>query len=83
MDEATSQIDADIEARIQNLISESRSGQTKLIIAHRLSNVRDADEIIVIHKGEIAETGTHESLLEKKGIYYTLHNFQKEVKKAS
>lgn len=83
MDEATSQIDAEIEAKIQKKIKETDPAQSKLIIAHRLSNVRDADMIIVIHKGEITETGTHESLLQKKGIYFTLHNYQKEVKKAS
>ncbi len=83
MDEATSLLDAEIEGKIQDIIRSSDTSQTKLIIAHRLSNVRDADKIIVIHKGEIAETGTHEGLLRNKGIYYTLHNFQKEVKKAS
>lgn len=83
MDEATSLIDAEIEGKVQDMIRNTDPSQTKLIIAHRLSNVRDADRIIVIHKGEIAETGSHETLLRKKGIYYTLHNFQKEVKKAS
>lgn len=83
MDEATSNIDAGIEAKIQKLVRESSPDQSKLIIAHRLSNVRYADKIIVIHRGEIAESGTHDELLEKKGIYHTLHNFQKEVKKAS
>lgn len=83
MDEATSQIDAAIEKKIQHMINDKKYDQTRLIIAHRLSNVRDADLIIVIHRGEIAESGSHDELLKKKGIYHTLHNFQKEIKKAS
>jgi ABC-type multidrug transport system fused ATPase/permease subunit len=82
LDEATSHIDADIEKNIQDSIKHSRN-RTRLIIAHRLSNVRGADKILVIHKGEINESGTHYELLEKKGIYNTLHNFQKEIQKVS
>lgn len=83
MDEATSHIDADIEKNIQNIIRSSVSSESKLIIAHRLSNVRSANKIIVIHKGKIVESGKHYDLLKKKGIYANLHNFQKEVEKAS
>ncbi len=82
LDEATSHIDADIEKNIQDSIQQSRN-RTRLIIAHRLSNVRGADKILVIHKGEINESGNHYELLEKKGIYNTLHNFQKEIQKVS
>ena len=82
MDEATSHIDAEIERNIQRSIKDYGK-KTKIIIAHRLSNVRGADRIIVIHKGEIVESGTHYELLEKKGIYFTLHSFQKEIKKVS
>ena len=82
MDEATSCIDAEIERNIQKSIKDYAK-KTKLIIAHRLSNVRGADRIIVIHKGEIVETGTHRDLLENKGIYYTLSKFQKEIQKVS
>ena len=82
MDEATSHIDAEIERKIQRSIKDYGK-KPKLIIAHRLSNVRSADRIIVIHKGEIVETGTHYDLLSNKGIYYTLHNFQKEIQKVS
>lgn len=79
LDEATSNIDANIEKRIQETIRENGSGLTTLIIAHRLSNVREADRILVIHKGEISESGTHSSLLDQKGIYYNLYNLQNEI----
>ena len=82
MDEATSHIDAEIERKIQHSVSDYGK-KTKMIIAHRLSNVRGADRILVIHRGEIVETGTHYELLEKKGIYHTLHNFQQEIQKVS
>ena len=82
LDEATSHIDADIEKNIQDSIKQSKN-RTRLIIAHRLSNVRGADKILVIHKGEINESGNHYELLEKRGIYHTLHNFQKEIQKVS
>ncbi len=83
MDEATSHIDAVIEQSIQKKIKEKDPSQSKLIIAHRLSNVVEADNIIVLHKGKIAEEGKHHNLLKKKEIYYTLYNLQKEVEKAN
>lgn len=83
LDEATSHIDAEIERNIQRAIKEKSSAQAKLIIAHRLSNIRGADKIMVIHKGEIVEVGTHYDLLKNRGIYNTLHNFQKEVQRVS
>ena len=79
LDEATSNIDANIEKRIQETIKNNKNETTTLIIAHRLSNVREADRILVIHKGEISESGTHDSLLEKKGIYFNLYNLQNEI----
>ncbi len=82
LDEATSHVDAKIEKNIQDFIRHSQN-RTRLIIAHRLSNVKGADKILVIHKGEINESGNHYELLEKKGIYFTLHNFQKEIQKVS
>ena len=82
LDEATSHIDADIEKNIQDSLRKSEN-RTRLIIAHRLSNVRGADKILVIHNGEINESGNHYELLEKNGIYHTLHNFQKEIQKVS
>ncbi len=80
LDEATSNIDANIEKRIQETIRNNSGETTTIIIAHRLSNVREADRILVIHKGEISESGTHSSLLEKKGIYFNLYNLQNEIR---
>ena len=79
LDEATSNIDGNIEKRIQETIKNNKNETTTLIIAHRLSNVKEADRILVIHKGEISESGTHDSLLEKKGIYFNLYNLQNEI----
>jgi len=83
LDEATSNIDANIEKRIQETIRKNDNGTTTLIIAHRLSNVREADRILVIHKGEITESGTHASLLAEKGIYFNLYNLQNEIRRFS
>lgn len=83
LDEATSNIDARIERNIQKALRNEARDQTTLIIAHRLSNVRHADRIMVIHKGEISETGTHSSLLSKKGIYYNLYELQNEIQRFS
>ena len=83
LDEATSNIDARIERNIQKALRNEARDQTTLIIAHRLSNVRHADRIMVIHKGEISETGTHSSLLSKKGIYYNLYELQNEIHRFS
>ncbi len=83
LDEATSNIDARIERNIQRALRNEARDQTTLIIAHRLSNVRHADRIMVIHKGEVSETGTHEGLLERKGIYYNLYKLQNEIHRFS
>ncbi len=83
LDEATSNIDARIERNIQKALKNETRDQTTLIIAHRLSNVRHADRIMVIHKGEISEIGTHASLLERKGIYYSLYRLQSEIHRFS
>jgi len=80
LDEATSNIDANIEKRVQETIKHTGHDTTTLIIAHRLSNVREADRILVIHKGEISESGTHSTLLAKKGIYFNLYNLQNEIR---
>ncbi|NIU87442.1 MAG: ATP-binding cassette domain-containing protein [Nitrosopumilaceae archaeon] len=80
LDEATSNIDANIEKRIQETIKNNSSETTTLIIAHRLSNVREVDRIMVIHKGEISESGTHSALIAKKGIYFNLYNLQNEIR---
>lgn len=75
-DEATSALDSSTEKEIQKNLQEISKGITTLIIAHRLSTVTHADQIIVLNKGEIAERGTHNELLEKNGIYAQLWNKQ-------
>lgn len=72
LDEATSQIDAESEARITAAINEARAGRTTLIIAHRLSTVVDCDNIVVLNDGQIVDQGTHEQLLGRCAIYQTL-----------
>lgn len=79
LDEATSHVDAELESDIQRIVSNGSAGRSTLIIAHRLSNVRQADRIIVMHKGEIYEEGTHEELLQRRGIYYNLYRLQSEM----
>ncbi len=76
LDEATSSVDTRTEMRIQSAMVKLMENRTSLIIAHRLSTIRDADKIIVIDNGTIAESGNHEELLEKKGCYYNLYNNQ-------
>lgn len=69
LDEATASVDADNESYIQQAISELVQGKTLLVIAHRLNTIRGADQILVISDGEIAQRGTHQSLMEEGGIY--------------
>ena len=69
LDEATASVDADNESYIQQAISELVKGKTLLVIAHRLNTVRSADQILVISEGEIAQRGTHQSMMEEDGIY--------------
>jgi ATP-binding cassette, subfamily B, bacterial MsbA len=78
-DEATSSLDTESERLVQDAINHVMQNRTSLVIAHRLSTVRHANEIIVLQKGEIAERGTHEELLAKAGIYKRLIDMQ-EVK---
>jgi len=76
MDEATSSIDAYTELLIQKAMDKILQGRTAIVIAHRLSTVRNADKIIVIENGRIAETGKHNELLKKGGLYKKLYEMQ-------
>lgn len=75
MDEATSHLDGETEERIQGTIRENAGAQTRLVITHKLSTLKNVDNVIVIHKGVVVEQGTHEKLLENESIYYTLYEF--------
>jgi subfamily B ATP-binding cassette protein MsbA len=79
LDEATSALDTESERLVQDAINKMMQSRTSVVIAHRLSTVRHADEIIVLQKGEIAERGTHDELVAKNGVYKRLVNMQ-EVK---
>ncbi len=72
LDEATSSLDTESEKLVQDAINNMMQNRTSIVIAHRLSTIRHADEIIVLQKGEIAERGTHESLMQAEGIYFRL-----------
>ncbi len=73
LDEATSSVDTRTEARIQAALLKLMKGRTSFVIAHRLSTIRDADLVVVINRGEIVETGTHDELLASKGFYHHLY----------
>jgi len=79
LDEATSSLDTESEAFIQESLKYLLKGRTTLVIAHRLSTIRQADQILVIEKGQIAERGTHDELLERKGRYYELYTYQSRI----
>jgi ATP-binding cassette subfamily B protein len=80
-DEATSALDANNEKKILGNLDEYMKERTAIIIAHRLSTVKNADQIVVLHKGEIVETGIHEELIEKQGYYFRLVKNQLELSK--
>jgi len=76
LDEATSSVDTETEFRVRDALGRMVEGRTSLIIAHRLSTVQQADKIIVMHKGQVREMGTHQELLAQRGIYYKLYQLQ-------
>ncbi len=80
LDEATSSVDSDTEFLIQGAISKLMKGRTAIVVAHRLSTIQNADNIMVLDRGEIKEQGTHDDLLNREGYYANLHEMQfKEV----
>jgi len=76
LDEATSSLDTEAEIEVQDALEYLMRGRTTLIVAHRLSTIRNAHRILVLGNGEIVEEGTHESLLEKRGEYFKFYNMQ-------
>jgi ATP-binding cassette subfamily B protein len=76
LDEATSNIDTATEALIQRALKVLMAGRTVLAIAHRLSTIQDMDRILVLHKGELRESGTHQELLAQRGLYHRLYQLQ-------
>ncbi|MCA1602887.1 MAG: ABC transporter ATP-binding protein, partial [Acidobacteria bacterium] len=76
LDEATSSIDTETEQLIQQAIERVMRDRTSIVVAHRLSTVQRADQIIVLHHGEIREQGTHQELLAQRGLYWMLYKLQ-------
>jgi ATP-binding cassette subfamily B multidrug efflux pump len=76
LDEATSSVDTDTELRVRLALSRMITGRTSILIAHRLSTIQRADTILVMHKGQLRERGTHQQLLTKRGLYWKLYQLQ-------
>jgi ATP-binding cassette subfamily B protein len=76
LDEATSSVDTETEIRVREALSRMVEGRTSVIIAHRLSTIQRADKIIVMHKGQVREIGSHQELLAQRGIYWKLYQLQ-------
>ncbi|MBV04730.1 MAG: antibiotic ABC transporter ATP-binding protein [Acidobacteria bacterium] len=76
LDEATSSVDTETEVLIQDALRVLMTGRTTIAIAHRLSTIQDMDRILVLHKGQLREAGTHQELLARRGIYYKLYQLQ-------
>ncbi len=83
MDEATSSVDTETESLLRQATEKLMSQRTTLIIAHRLSTIQNVDRIMVLHKGELREIGTHRELIAKKGIYYHLYQLQFQLQRAN
>jgi ATP-binding cassette, subfamily B, multidrug efflux pump len=80
LDEATSSIDSETEGLIQQALKVVSEGRTTLVIAHRLSTIRDADQILVLHRGQIVERGNHDALMALEGRYFKMYQLQKGEK---
>jgi len=79
LDEATASIDTETEVAIQSSLEKMREGRTTIAIAHRLSTIQDAEQILVLHQGEIVERGTHQELLTEKGLYLKMYLLQNGI----
>jgi len=76
LDEATSSVDTETEFRVREALNRMVEGRTSIVIAHRLSTIQRADRILVMHKGRLRESGTHQQLLARRGIYWKLYQLQ-------
>ena len=76
LDEATSSVDTETEFRVRDALTRMVDGRTSIIIAHRLSTIQRANTIIVMHKGQVREIGSHQQLLAQRGIYWKLYQLQ-------
>jgi ABC-type multidrug transport system fused ATPase/permease subunit len=76
LDEATANIDTETELLIQEAVERLTKGRTSIIIAHRLQTIQEADRVLVLEQGRVAEIGSHEELLAANGLYATLHSLQ-------
>ena len=83
LDEATSALDTESEKIVQEALDKAREGRTTIIIAHRLSTIYNSNCIAVISKGVVSEKGTHNELMDRKGIYYRLNQYQLHQAKAT
>jgi ATP-binding cassette subfamily B protein len=83
LDEATSSVDTETELLIRDALRALMAGRTTIAIAHRLSTIQDMDKILVLHKGELRESGTHQELLATRGLYHTLYQLQYKDQEAS
>jgi ATP-binding cassette subfamily B protein len=83
LDEATSSVDTDTEFRIREAVARMVEGRTSILIAHRLSTIQRADRILVMHKGSLRESGTHQELLARRGIYWKLYQLQYKDQEAA
>ena len=78
LDEATASVDTETEMWIQEAVEKLMQSRTSIVIAHRLSTIRNADKILVMHRGQVREEGEHDALIAQRGIYYRLHQLQYE-----
>ena len=83
LDEATSSVDTETELRVRVALSRMITGRTSVLIAHRLSTIQSADTILVMHKGQLREQGTHQQLLSERGLYYKLYQLQYQDQEAA